>query len=84
MKDYLSACNQKKILPSRLVFEKPETKIYTLVHFFFPESTQLTFPYHQAVSASHAKGTSRQYLVDQWVKMLLSTINQVELKNNNL
>lgn len=35
MKDYLSACNQKKILPSRLVFEKPETKIYKLVHFFF-------------------------------------------------
>ena len=35
MKDYLSACNQKKILPSRLVFEKPETKIYKLVLFFF-------------------------------------------------
>ena len=54
------------------------------IFFFFPESIQLTFPYHQVVSASHAKGTSRQYLVDQWVKMLLSTINQVELKNNNL
>ena len=65
-------------------FLKSLKQKYTSWCFFFPESTQLTFPYHQVVSASHAKGTSRQYLVAQWVKMLWSTINQVELKNSNL